>query len=95
MSDNYAKLVQNNLKNLYKKRTNQELADCLPGIQDKNYVVFDYMGVWDFVVLVYVADVSRIYEYKKKFLLKNRYNLIIQSSSMILAPATELPFYID
>jgi hypothetical protein len=61
----------------------------------RDYVVFDYMGVWDFVVLVYVIDVSRIYEYKKKFLLKNRYNLIIQSSSMILAPATELPFYID
>ena len=44
MSDNYAKLVQNNLKSLYKKRSNKELTDCLPGTQDKDCVVFNAFG---------------------------------------------------
>lgn len=44
MSDNYAKLVQDNLKKLYEKRSNKELAECLPGKQDKDSVVFEAFG---------------------------------------------------
>ena len=61
----------------------------------KGYAIFDYIGVWDFVVLVYITDIDKVYEYKKRFLLRCRNNLIIQSSSMILAPATELPLYLE
>jgi len=53
-----------------------------------SWIIFNYLGVWDFVVLVSINsdNISKIYDYKKKFLL-NKDNGIIQSSSMILAPA--------
>ncbi|MDM8536052.1 DUF3786 domain-containing protein [Desulfobacterales bacterium HSG17] len=44
MSDNYAKLVQNNLKELYENRSNEELAQCLPGTLDRDNVVFEAFG---------------------------------------------------
>jgi hypothetical protein len=72
----------NNKENNTTNSSNSENEEVL-----NNFIIFDYLGIWDIVVLASL-EYKKLKDYKDKFLI-NESLPIAQTSSIILIPVTE------